>query len=305
MSSLNEIVEKFPVRKKPEQKAAFRAWAVEQAQSLGYQARVEKNGRHQNIVVGNPETAEVTFTAHYDTPAVSPFPNIMMPRNIPLFYLYQIVIVAVLFAISGAAVLVVNALTHNRQLVLLTFYIMYFGLLFLMLLGPANKHNVNDNTSGVAAVLSLMEKLPENVRSKAAFILFDNEEKGKQGSKAYAKEHLEVQYTHLVVNMDCVGVGENIIVIAKKLAALQPVYPKLEAALAVQTERKAHFFGAASSVCNSDQASFRCGVVICACKRRPIVGFYTPDIHTKRDTYADEGNIEYVASGMRAFVESI
>lgn len=305
MSVLNEIVEKFPVRKKPEQKEAFRAWAVERAQRLGYQAKVERNGKHSNIVVGDPEKAAVTFTAHYDTPAVSPFPNIMMPRNLPLFYLYQLAIVAVFLLISGAAVLLVNLLTHHVQATLLAFYVVYFGLLFLMLLGPANKHNVNDNTSGVAAVLAIMERLPEPVREKAAFIFFDNEEKGKLGSKAYAKAHLEVQYTHLIINMDCVGVGENILLISKKLAKLQPVYPKLQAAMAAKTARKVHFFNAASSICNSDQASFRSSVVVCACKRAPVVGFYTPNIHTRRDTQADEGNIAVIADGMAAFVESM
>ena len=53
--------------------------------------------------------------------------------------------------------------------------IAYYALLLVMIMGPANKNNVNDNTSGVAAVLRLMESLPQEARERAAFVLFDDE----------------------------------------------------------------------------------------------------------------------------------
>ena len=61
--------------------------------------------------------------------------------------------------------------------------VLIFGL-WWMLDGKANRHTANDNTSGVAAVMELMARLPEEQRSKAAFILFDNEEKGMLGYSA-------------------------------------------------------------------------------------------------------------------------
>ena len=304
MSYLTNLVETFPIRKSAEEKKAFQTWALEEAERLGYKAKIERSGdKHENIVIGDPEKAQVTFTAHYDTPACMGMPNIMMPRNIPLFFAYQMLVVGIMLAVSFAAGAVANAFLHNVRLAFLAAYVVYFGLLMLLLYGPSNKHNVNDNTSGVSAVLETMALLPEDQRHKAAFILFDNEEKGLRGSKAYAKDHQEVQCTHLIVNMDCVGVGENILVIARKLAEQHPAYAAVEKALGAEEGRRVHFFGQAGSNCNSDQKSFQCGVAVVACKKAPAVGYYTPWLHTAKDTQADEGNIAFLARGMAKAVE--
>lgn len=307
MNWIDRIAEKFPIRKSREEKAAFRSWVLEEAKAMGYDARVEENGgwKHKNIVIGNPAQAAAVFTAHYDTPAASFLPNIMMPRNLLLFFAYQFLQVGILLAVSFIGMLAVTALTQSPQASRVAFFLIYFGLLMLMLVGPANKHNVNDNTSGVAAVLALMESLPPEHRGKAAFILFDNEEKGKLGSGAYAKDHQQEAYTKFVVNMDCVGVGENILVISKKLAQKKIEFAPMKRAMEAQTERQVLFFNAESSVCNSDQSNFKCGVVLCACKKARVVGYYTPHIHTSKDTEADEGNIALIARGMTAFVTGL
>ena len=307
MNWINAMNEKFPIRKSREEKAAFRAWALEEAQRLGYDARVEENGgwKHKNVVIGDADKAAAVFTAHYDTPAVAFLPNIMMPRNLPLFFGYQMVLVGILLAVSLAGMLAASLATQNVIIGEGVFFLLYFGFLALMLVGPANKHNVNDNTSGVAAVFALMEQIPEEHRGKAAFILFDNEEKGKLGSGAYAKDHQQTAYTKFLVNMDCVGVGDNILVISKKLARMKPEFAPMQRAMEKQTGRNVLFFNAESSVCNSDQSNFKCGVVICACKKAKVVGYYTPDIHTRKDTVADEGNIALIARGMADLIAEL
>lgn len=307
MNWINAINEKFPIRKSREEKAAFRAWTVEEAARMGYSARVEENGgwKHKNVVIGDADSAAVVFTAHYDTPAASFMPNIMMPRNLPLFFGYQIVQVLILLAVSLLGMTAVSLALKNPNVGKFAFFAIYFGLLALMLLGPSNKHNVNDNTSGVAAVFALMEQIPEEHRSKAAFILFDNEEKGKLGSGAYAKEHQQTAFTKFLVNMDCVGVGENILVISKKLARMKPEFAPMQRAMEKQQGRNVLFFNAEGSVCNSDQGNFKCGVVLCACKKAKAVGYYTPHIHTRKDTQADEGNIALIARGMTDFITDL
>lgn len=305
MSYLEDIKGQFPIRRKDEEKQAFLKWAEDEASRLGYQAKVEtlgRGGQHRNLVVGDPETAEVVFTAHYDTPAVSLFPNIMMPRNIPLFMLYQFAIVGVLLIVSLAAMLGAFRLTNHSGASMLVFLLVYYALLFAMIKGPSNKNNANDNTSGVAAVLSLMAALPEDARGKAAFILFDNEEKGKLGSKAYAKAHAAVAKDTLLINMDCVGLGEHMLVVAKPLAQALPSYAVLQENMKSEQGVQTHFFKSATSVVNSDQTAYRAGVVICACRRMRVVGFYTPYLHTRRDTVANEGNIAYLAKSLSDFV---
>ena len=301
------MVKRFPSRRSRGEKAAFRAWAMQAMREMGYEPRVEENGRakHQNIIAGDPEHAAVLFCAHYDTPAVFPLPNLMLPRNLPLFFLYQLATVAILLIVGLGAMFLVGGLTGSRQAGTLAFLAVYFALLMLLRMGPANRHNVNDNTSGAAALMHIMERLPPEHRGKAAFILFDNEEKGKAGSAAYAREHQQVAYTRLTVNLDCVGVGEHILIISKKLARQHLEFAPMQRHMAGQTGRQVHFYDAAGSMVNSDQANFKCGVAVCACKRKKGVGFYTPAIHTARDTQADQGNLDAIAAGMSAFVQEL
>ena len=307
MQFLDEMVKRFPIRRSREEKAAFRAWAMQAMREMGYEPRVEENGRarHQNIIAGDPEHAAVLFCAHYDTPAVFFLPNLMLPRNLPLFFLYQLLCVATLLIVGLGAMFLVGGLTGSRQAGTLAFLLVYFGLLMLLRMGPANRHNVNDNTSGVAALMHIMDSLPPEHRGKAAFILFDNEEKGKAGSAAYAREHQQVAYTRLMVNLDCVGVGEHILIISKKLARQHLEFAPMQRHMAGQTGRQVHFYDATGSMVNSDQANFKCGVAVCACKRKKGVGFYTPAIHTARDTQADQGNLDAIAAGMSAFVQEL
>ena len=308
MNYHTQINDQFPIRKTEEQKAAFRTWAVQQAASLGYTARVDslgKKGQHNNVVIGDPHSAQVIFTAHYDTPARGLFPNLMLPRNIPMFILYQFLVIGVLILIAIASGIGVGLLTQQPDLAMIVGEAVYFALLFLMLIGPANRHNANDNTSGVAAVFALMEKLPAEQRSKAAFILWDNEEKGMLGSKAFAKEHPKLAHLALVVNLDCVGLGENIIMVVNKLARKLPAVDTLEKAMQNTSGRAFQMFRSVSWLLNSDHKSFKCGVMVCACRKAKVLGYYTPYIHTGKDTVIDGENIPYLAEGLSAFVAAL
>ena len=309
MSFLETLVERFPVRKSAQQKEAFRQWMVfDQAPAMGYEARVEETGKYvrsRNVVIGNPETAEVVFTAHYDTPATILLPNIMIPRNKLLFFGYQFLLVGIMLALAFGAGVVAALAGLSPEGAYWVGWLVYMGLLFMLLAGVPNPHNVNDNTSGVAAVLELMAQLPEEARGKAAFILFDNEEKGLLGSKGYARDHVEIQHMKLVVNMDCVGVGETMLVIASKLAANLPAYAALEEALRSHGGREVKFYPASGSNCSSDQKSFKCGVAVVACKHRPVVGYYCARIHTPKDTFADQGNLAFLAESLARFAEGL
>lgn len=307
MSYLQEITANFPIRKRDEEKEKFRKWAMAKGRSLGYSARVDEfsRGRHCNVVFGSPTQAQVIYTAHYDTPSKMPFPNLITPRSIPLFALYQAAIVLVLLLIAALAVIGVQLLVHNQSLSLIAGLAVYYILLFLMIAGPANLHNVNDNTSGVSAVFELMARLPQDQRSKAAFILFDNEEKGCLGSRAFAAANPTIKKQTLLINMDCVGVGEHIIVIGKNYARAKAEYALLEQSFVPKDGFQPHCYGITGSVYNSDQRSFRCGTAIMACRAKKGIGFYTTDIHTKRDTYADQKNLDYIADCLCDFTQKL
>ena len=96
----NVILPAYEVRKRKKQKTAFIDMLKER---FGDRMRVEESGslvKSRNIVLGDPDSADVIFTAHYDTCAGLPFPNFITPRNLFLFILYQIGI-SLLFVILG------------------------------------------------------------------------------------------------------------------------------------------------------------------------------------------------------------
>ena len=214
MTICERITELFPVRKTAAQKQAFCQWVMGEIGAMGYPVRVEENdkGRQQNVIVGDPEHAEVTFTAHYDTPATIWVPDLQIPRNYPVYLLWQLLMIGGMLLISLAVGLGVGLVSGSGDAMLLGCFGAFLVLMWLQLAGVANKHNVNDNTSGVAALLETMQRIPAESREKVAFILFDNMEKGRKGSKAYARDHLEMQHTRFVVNADSVGVGDTSVV---------------------------------------------------------------------------------------------
>lgn len=267
---MQEVNARFPVRKSKVQKAQFRQYVLQKAQEMGYTARMEENKAictNRNIVVGDVDKAKVLVTAHYDTPATVGLPNVMLPMNRPMFYLVQ--------ALIG----------------------LYCLMMYLLLAGVPNPHNVNDNTSGVCGVLALMESFAAEKPEEIAFVLFDNEEKG------LAKAHKQVAKKTLVLNMDCIGVGEAMLMLVPKAA--REKYPALG-----ETARKSSGIPVVlgdMEKCNfsSDQKHFKLGVGICACRKKKHVGWYCSKIHTKHDTTYDEITLQGVADTVEAVLRQV
>lgn len=307
MTICEQITKLFPVRKTAAQKKAFRQWVMAEMAEMGYSARVEQNdkGRQQNIVVGDPEHAEVTFTAHYDTPSTILLPDLQIPRNFPVYLLWQMLIIGGMLALAFAFGAGMGLLTASGDVMILAFFGAFLVLTWLQINGFANKNNVNDNTSGVAVLLETMRRIPAESREKTAFILFDNTEKGRRGSKAYCRDHLEMHHTRFVVNVDSVGVGEVFLVAAPALAVQLPQYARLEKVLSVLPERQVRFHSSVTTRMNSDFRSFKCGVGIMACRMVPGVGLYLGDLHTGRDDTADQGNISALAEAFSALVKQL
>ena len=311
MSIIETLNEKFPIRKSRKQKDAFRTWFITWAQEQGYAAEATKPKGlfgSSNVVVGDPETAQVVFTGHFDTPAVMPVPNFITPRNVLVYILYQVVMLPVMLApgiLIGAGAGWLGGYV-SEEVGFLCGYFTTMALMIVMvcllMFGPANKHNVNDNTSGVAAVMELMTRLPVEQRSKAAFILFDNEEKGLVGSAAYASAHKAVKKEKLLINMDCVGDGEHMLFFANKRTRKLPEFPWLVEAMEGATGRNFLMNDMEKCVYPSDQSNYRYGIAVCACNKMKVLGYYCDKIHTKKDTVCEQANLDFLAEGLSAFV---
>lgn len=297
----NQIRNEFQVRKTAAQKSLFRSWVSDTLTAHGYNVHIETGGsliKSSNVIVGDPERAKVVFTAHYDTCPVLPFPNFITPQNLLLYLLYQILIVVPMFVFAIGAELLLLILWDEAPMwiAMLVVYLVLGFFLWWMFAGPANKHTMNDNTSGVVTLMEIARSLPEERRNDVAFVFFDNEEKGLLGSTFFKKKHGTQTKNTLVFNFDCVSDGDYIHFYPNKAL-------KKDAQL---SELIYNSFATDNTKCvevikgfgyyPSDQKSFIRGIGVAALHKGPV-GYWLGRIHTKRDTVFDERNIELLRIG--------
>ena len=294
-----EILEKYQVRKSKKQKAAFAAYVEQIATEWGYSFRTENGSLGaKNLVVGDPSSAKVVYTAHYDTAPMLPFPNFITPKNIPVYILYNIAVVIGFFCVALLVAVVAGVaavLLHlGDNIAFFAGEISYWVLLILLIAGPANKHTANDNTSGVTLLIDIMRELPEESRNGVAFVFFDLEELGLVGSSSFARAHKEEMKDRLLINFDCVSDGENILIVLRKGAkkhreAIKKAFSANDV-YRVDIEEKGVFYP-------SDQAKFACGVGVAALRSTKCGLLYMNRIHTNRDVIYCEDNIEFLKNG--------
>jgi len=315
-----DVPEQFPVRKTKQQKQAFRDAVETYLRNLGYITRVEEGSFGcRNLVIGDPEGAKYLVTAHYDTCARMMVPNLLTPCSFPGFLVCQLI---QLFFIALAAIFL--AITEGLLIAgLCTLFgvnlgdgwILFVGLVtpaltglnvvpvvLLMLFGPANKYNSNDNSSGVVTLLEIARTMPENQRHKVCFVLFDLEEAGLVGSASYRRKHRKATDRQLVLNLDCVGDGDQLRMFPTK--SLRNNRIKL-----TSLYKACGYFGKKSLLVQekgwfiypSDQMLFPYGVGICALRKWKRI-LYMSRIHTKKDTILEETNVNILRAALTTFI---
>ena len=294
----------YEIRKTKKQKTAFLAAVTAYAQRHHYTTRIETGkGGCRNILFGDPEKAEYLITAHYDTPASIGLPNLITPNNPVSFVLIQTLLVGVLLLFSCGAAAVVYWLTQNKIAALLTWYVIYFGLLLLMLRGPANRHNANDNTSGVITVLEIMASMPESKRNIVCFILFDLEEAGLIGSSSYRKEHKTATDRQIVLNLDCVGDGDVIQFTPTKSARKnKELLQSISGICGKFGKKELRLRDKGFTAGSSDHKKFPNGVGIMAFHYRKGIGLYCGRIHTWRDIILEQTNIHILRAAIISLI---
>lgn len=301
-----DVLRHFQVRKSKRQKQTFRDAVQAYAEGLGYQVKVEKGSLGvNNVVIGDPSRAKYLVTAHYDTPARMIVPNLITPCNLITFLAYQIFVVALFFVVAGAAGYVTHLLTNNFDISFWVTYVVYFGMLILMMAGPANPHTANDNTSGVVTVLEMARTMPENQRDKVAFVLFDLEELGLIGSSAYRKAHKAETENQIILNLDCVGDGNEIVLFPnKKLCKDKEKLAKLCTVVSRNGEKTIAVKHKGFRTYPSDQKNFPYGVGIAAFHRKKGVGLYCSRIHTAKDTVLEETNVNILRAALTSLIST-
>lgn len=298
-----DVASLFPVRKSGKQKQAFRAAVKEYLEGSGYSVSFEKGScRSQNVIAGDPEHAKYLVTAHYDTCARMLIPNLITPCNFWLFLGYQLLVCLLMIVPSMAVGALMGYLFHEFIVGYFVFMVLLWGMIFLMLVGPANSSNVNDNTSGVVSVLEIARSMPENCRKDVCFVLFDLEEAGLIGSASYQKAHKKAASSQLVLNLDCVGDGDEILFFpTSKLKKNRNQLALLERITGTYGKKRVSLRTAGFSVYPSDQGHFPYGVGICALNRGRM-GLYLSKIHTPKDTVLDETNVNILRAGIVSLI---
>lgn len=294
-----DVLAAFPIRKTKKQKQAFRGAVQSYAEQLGYPCTVESGTLgSRNLVIGNTEQADYLVTAHYDTCARLPIANYITPCNLWLFLLWQVLLTLLILAVCVLLGLGVGLLSGSGTIGAWSGYLMVWVILAMMLFGPANPSNANDNTSGVVTLLEIAKSMPENQRKKVAFVLFDLEEAGLIGSASYRKAHKAQTDRQMVLNLDCVGDGDYLTLFpTKKLRQDRKRLTSLYTACGYFGKKSILVHEMGFAFYPSDQANFPCGVGICALRKRGTT-LYLGRIHTKKDTILERTNVNLLRAAL-------
>lgn len=296
------LEERFPIRKSAEQKQAFLDYLTAELKAQGYAPQLEINGvgKSRNLVVGNPEKSAVVLCAHYDTPARKWLGNLLVPTNIPVYLGYQALNMLVLLLLS--LVLYLIAWQLIGKMAVWVFLISYLAMLLWQVLGTPNRHNRNQS-SGLAVMMEIMACLPEKARARVSFVFFDRGEEFTMGAKAYAKEHLQVQYTRLLLQLDAVGNGRELLLIPRKAARKCTGYQRIVRALEDMDGMHFQLGGTGMNICPGDYRNFQCGMILLACIRNPVIGLCIPYLHSPKDTVTDGEQLEKLTAVLTQALE--
>lgn len=297
------ILKDYMVRKTKDQKTRF----IDYMKGVFPELAVEEDKKNRNLVLGDPTSAKVILTAHYDTCTKMPVPNFITPMNMLVYLGYQILIMIPFLLIFWAVRGLVLALTQFEYWSLLLGYLAAMGALYyLMIGGPANPWTANDNTSGVITLVEIWHALTPEQRSQVAFVFFDNEENGLLGSGAFRKRHKkEALEQKLVLNFDCVSDGDHLLFVLNK-PAVEQYGDAFRRAFPATQEKAVYVESTAKAFYPSDQSQFPVNAVAASMNKHKMLGLYMDKIHTPKDRCFDTRNIEFLRDGtIRLLVELV
>lgn len=296
------IFDQYQVRKTRKQKDRF----ITLMKSHFPELIVQEGGfpKNKNLILGDVKTAKVVLTAHYDTCARLPFPNLITPKNFLIYLIYSILIIIPYILVGLGLNFIIAMITENLMINYILSLIFYVAVLYLLFAGPANKRTANDNTSGVITLCEIYQAMTPEQRAKTAVVFFDNEELGILGSGYFRSIYKKEMKDKLLINYDCVSDGDHIMIGVSKKARMK--YWEIFAESFTNTETKNVLIEKAERLLYpSDQSNFKCTAAVAALNKNKILGYYMSRIHTGRDTVFDENNITLLKEDTISFVNRL
>ncbi len=293
-----------PVRKTGAQKREFRQWLLRELKRAGWKAGEETYGKWNgsvNVVAGDPDRADIFLCAHYDTGSRMLVPDFVSPANVLAHICYHLAAALALAAAAFLLALAVSFPLDQPGLMLPLFLVLAVAALWLAAYGPANQSNANGNSSGVLALMAAAREVRPGKR--VCLVFLDNNERSLLGASAFKKRHIDKASQCLFIDLDCVGDGEELLLIPSKysrwdgalLEALESSFPEGE-------EMRPHVLAKGLQYYPSDNRKFKFHVTVCACRYLAGLGYYIPHLRTKKDTVLREENAAYIARSIARFL---
>lgn len=301
------ILREYPVRRRPEEKEKFRLWLMGTLRELGYQPELQSRqsalqfgGNVLNVVAGDPERAKLILVAHYDTAIRSLLPPMYMPTRPLTAFLYLALTPALVligsFVLSFALTFPINA----PYLTLPLFLLLLVTALLYLRFGPSERRNLNDNTSGVAALLETAATLTPRYRGEVAFAFLDGGFGGLSGAKGFRARYPSAK-EKTIINLCSVAEGSELLVLPNKNsrwdgALLDAILDSFEngehTTVFLKTDGLTYF--------PSDNRAFRYACSICACET--VRGFGRL-VRPLKATDIDEEKTQILKKGLCKLIE--
>ena len=305
----DRMAREFPVRRKPTEKEKFRLWLVGTLREQGYQPKLQHRetalrigGDVTNVVVGDPDKAKLILVAHYDTGVRTLLPPFYMPTR-PLTAFLYLALTPVLALLGSFVLSFVLTFPFNAPyLTLPLFLILMVTALLYLRFGPSETRNLNDNTSGVAALLETSAALTPGCRDKVAFAFLDGGFGGLSGAKGFRARYPSAK-EKTVINVNCVAEGGELLILPNKYSrwdgeVLDAILDSFE-----NGEHTTTFLKTDGLIYYpSDNRAFRHSFAICACEK--LRGFGRI-VRPAKTADVDPEKIELLKNGLCKLAETI
>ena len=146
--------------------------------------------------------------------------------------------------------------------------------------------------------------MPQELREQVCFVLFDLEEAGLWGSSSYRSKHKKESNDQIVLNVDCVGDGDLIMLFPKKkIRKNLELMEKLKQSCGSYGNKQVTIHEEGFCTYPSDQSNFPYGVGICALRQGKF-GPYLSRIHTPKDTILEEANVQLLSKTLTEIIRN-
>lgn len=305
-----KYIDSFSVRHGMLAKNKFLKEIKNDVEALGYETNMyEKRMRLskvRHLIVGNIKNAKKLVIVPYDTPTQVFWPKYKyypMDGDMQLQKQFLPTFVPMIVGYVGLLALVYifpDLLGETFKVPLYYFSIFYFMfLLAFIVLGFANKNNVNRNSASICMALDLMEKLDVRKRKETAFVFMDSYIMKGYGGQVLASYLESVQKNPMKICLNCIACGEEVCVgfskgMRKDAQTLAKAYKgnKKIQTKTIQDAQKMHTpFDSLNDVINVSCGSFE------------EENFVVYNTASKKDTYLEEENYTAILEMMIAYLQ--